>query len=126
MSPSAQRLGTLAALLLAATLILVGCGGGEEDRLTEPTTGIPAAGGRCAPDPVEVEERADRVAAGNLSRKQATIDGYTEIRTCEMERNLIKYKEKICAAEIGEQVLEGLVDTQQAKQLAELKERAGC
>jgi len=125
MSPPVLRLGTLAALLLAGALTLLGCGGGD-GALTEPTTGVPTAGGKCMPDPGEAEERADRVAAGSLSRKQATIDAYTEIRTCEMERNLIKYREKICAAEIGEQVLEGRVDTQQAKQLAELKERAGC
>ncbi|HEY5977827.1 MAG TPA: hypothetical protein VIT85_08210 [Solirubrobacterales bacterium] len=112
--------------LLAAALIAIGCGGGDGDSQDEPTTGVPVAEGRCKPEPEATEERNRQLESGELSQKQAALDEITEVRTCEVERNVLEFKEKICSAEIGEERLEGRIDANRAKQIAELKEKAGC
>ena len=71
-------------------------------------------------------KRRQQVESGELSQKRSEIDEITEVRTCEVERNLIAQKEKLCSVEVGEALLDGRISQAQAKAARQVQERAGC
>jgi hypothetical protein len=118
-----------AAALVLAVLGIAACGGGDDgDQATGPTTGVPVAGdsGNCKPDPDAEAERREKLKNGEISADEAAIDANTERRTCEIELNLFKNKERICSVEIAKALLEGRVSEEQAEEFRRLQEHVGC
>jgi hypothetical protein len=115
----------IAAGLLGLSLLALGCGGGSDEQ-EEPIHGVPLAGGRCEAKPAAAAERAEAVKAGDKSRRRATIEQITEVRTCEIERNLLRFKEKICSVEVAKARLEGKLSDEQVKALITMREKAEC
>jgi len=110
-----------AGALVAVVLLLLGCGGGDESG-TDPTTGATA----CKPDSEAQAKRAEQVADGELSSRDAEIALNTERHKCEIEVSVLDSKDQICSIEVGKALLEGRISEEQAKGYRALQERVEC